>query len=256
MNCPQCQSPVSEGAAFCSLCGAQFGAAPDAAQLPGATALPASASLAALEAIAARDFEVRIGPWISRGWEIYKANFGVILGSYLVTILLVMAGGMVPMGSYVVGGPLFGGLILMVFGVMRGRPAEFNQLFDRFKFQFLPLFLVYLVKSLLVGIGLLLCLIPGIYLGVSYLFALHLVVDKKAEFWPAMETSRKLIGKHWGGMFLFGLTLFGINLLGVLALCVGALFTAPLMVCSICAAYEDIVGLEPETAPAQLAIPA
>ncbi len=251
MNCPQCQSPLAEGAVFCSGCGALLGPAPAAAPAP-----PPSASLAALEAIARRDFEVRIGPWISRGWEIYKANFGVLLGGYLAVMLLIVAASMVPMGSYVVGGPLLGGLILLVFGVMRGRPAEFNRLFDGFKFHFLPLFLVYLVKTLLTGFGMILCFLPGIYLAVSYLFALHLVLDKKAEFWPAMETSRKLIGKHWGGMFLFGLALLSINLLGVLALCVGVFFTAPLMVCSIAAAYEDIVGLEPETAAPALAKPA
>lgn len=243
MNCPQCQSPLGAGALFCSSCGARFGTAADPA-LPAATPGP-SASAASLAALAGRDYEVRIGAWIGRGWEIYKGNFGAFFGGYLVTMLLIMAGGMVPLGNYIVGGPLLGALIMMAFGAMRGRPAEFNRLFDGFKTMFLPLFLVFLVKSLVITLGVLLCVLPGIYLGVSYLFALHLVVDKRADFWPAMETSRKLIGRHWGGMFLFGLALAGINLLGALALCIGAFFTAPLMLCSICAAYEDIVGLEP-----------
>jgi uncharacterized membrane protein len=88
------------------------------------------------------------------------------------------------------------------------------------------------------------------------MFSLFLVVDKNAEFWPALEASRKLIHRHWFGIFLFLLALAGINILGMLALCIGALFTGPLTMCALCAAYEDIVGLEPETASATLASPA
>ncbi len=253
-QCPQCQSPLSEGAAFCSLCGARFGAAPAAAQLPGGMPPPASASLAALEAIAARDYEIRIGAWIGRGWEIFKANFGVILGAHVVMILLVFAAGMVPAGSLVLTGPIMGGMIMLIFTALRGRTPEFNELFAGFK-QFVPLMLVNLVRSILILIGLVLCLLPGLYLGIAYLFSMFLVIDKKAEFWPALETSRKLIHKHWFGFFLFMLALTGINILGMLALCVGLLVTGPLTMCALCAAYEDIVGLEPEAPPAALAIP-
>jgi len=41
-----------------------------------------------------------------------------------------------------------------------------------------------LVKWLLTSLGLVLCILPGIYLGVGYVFALPLVIDKKMESGP------------------------------------------------------------------------
>ena len=42
-----------------------------------------------------------------------------------------------------------------------------------------------------------LCILPGIYLGVAWIFTEALVIDKKLEFWPAMELSRKVVSRHW-----------------------------------------------------------
>jgi uncharacterized membrane protein len=84
---------------------------------------------------------------------------------------------------------------------------------------------------------------PGIYLAIAYIFTVPLIVGKKMEFWPAMEASRKLITKKWTSFFGFSLVLTLINFAGVLLCGVGLLFTAPLTICAIAAAYESIVGL-------------
>ncbi|MBW4549740.1 MAG: DUF975 family protein [Aphanocapsa sp. GSE-SYN-MK-11-07L] len=102
-----------------------------------------------------------------------------------------------------------------------------------------------LTGALLV-LGLIL-LIPAIYLGIAYTFSIPLIVDRKADFWSAMETSRKLITRHWFPFFGFSIVLGLINFAGVLACGVGALFTIPLTICAIAAAYENIIGLTPES---------
>lgn len=102
------------------------------------------------------------------------------------------------------------------------------------------------VTGILLFIGILL-LIPAIYLGVAYTFSIPFVIDRRADFWSAMETSRKLITRHWFPFFGFSIVLFLINLAGFIACCVGLLLTAPLTVCAIAAAYENIVGLTPES---------
>ena len=81
--------------------------------------------------------------------------------------------------------------------------------------------------------GILLILPPVIYLGVSWIFASLLIVDKGLDFWPAMELSRKVAGKQFfsvfGLLFLCGL----IMIAGVLALCLGLFVAAPIVFATI-----------------------
>jgi len=70
-------------------------------------------------------------------------------------------------------------------------------------------------------------IIPVAYLGVAWLFALPLIIDKRFNFWPAMEASRRVVNLHWfqvfGLLFTFGLLMMGIMmLLGGVAVLFGA----------------------------------
>jgi uncharacterized membrane protein len=87
-------------------------------------------------------------------------------------------------------------------------------------------------------------LIPAIYLGTAYSFAIPLIADKLVPPWLAMETSRKLISKQWFPFFGFTFVLGLINFAAILITCgLGMLLTGPLTVCAIAAAYESIVGV-------------
>jgi uncharacterized membrane protein len=92
----------------------------------------------------------------------------------------------------------------------------------------------------LIAAGVLLALIPAVYLGVSWVFVLPLVMDKGLDFWSAMETSRRVVGRHWwwtlGLLIVAGL----INLVGVLCCLVGVLFTMPVAFAVLLYAYEAI----------------
>ncbi len=53
---------------------------------------------------------------------------------------------------------------------------------------------------LLAVLGLIVAMIPAIYLNISWIFSLPLIVDRQMEFWPAMGASRKMVGSI-GGWF-------------------------------------------------------
>ena len=93
-----------------------------------------------------------------------------------------------------------------------------------------------------IGVGLVLCVLPGIYLAVGYTFALPLIIDKKYDFWTAMEVSRRVANRHWWTLFGLVLVLFLLNIIGLLACFVGWIVTAPLTVAAIQYAYEDVFG--------------
>jgi uncharacterized membrane protein len=79
---------------------------------------------------------------------------------------------------------------------------------------------------------------------VGYLFASPLVVDRRLDFWPALELSRRTVNPHWFGMFAFFLVLLLINLAGLLVVGLGLLITLPFTACAITVAYADLFGLQ------------
>ena len=198
---------------------------------------------------------VNIEEYIKQSWEMFKEHVGEFIGftvvylilfvAYIVSLQLSYAGffylTLAVIASAVIAS-LSAGYGIAAFRLLSGQQLEFADFFKGFNY-FLPLFLASLAGGFLVGIGLLLLLIPGIYLAVSYMFATFLIIDYRMEFWQALETSRKIIAKNWFAFFGFAFALFAINLLGCLALGVGLLVTIPVTSCAAAIAYKEIAGL-------------
>jgi uncharacterized membrane protein len=212
-----------------------------------------------------RDYDVKIGDYFSRGWEIFKqyawAFILFTLLTFIITGVLTTLPsplGMRAVGENSVGGgnilanilsPILGvGYYFVAFQIARNQSYSFGVFFNGFK-KFLPVFLTALVSGILIFLGMVLLILPGIYLAISYLFAQPFVVDKNLNFWSAMEASRKLITKKWFSFFGLVLLLALLNLLGAIILGIGLLVTIPLSACVIAAAYEDIVGLNSVAEP-------
>jgi len=147
----------------------------------------------------------------------------------------------------IVTGPLLGGLFFYYLKKIRGQPTELSDAFAGFTLCFLQLMLVSVVGGLLTTLGLCLCLIPGIYLGVTWSFALPLVIDKQLGFWEAMEASRKAVDQRWWSVAWLLLVCALINLGGGLLCCVGIFFTLPLTTLAVAYAYEDVFGAPTQT---------
>jgi uncharacterized membrane protein len=79
-----------------------------------------------------------------------------------------------------------------------------------------------------------------IYLSVSWIFTLALIIDRQMDFWPAMEASRKVIGKHWTAAFALLVLCGVIYLAGMAVCCVGVFISLPITVGALMYAYESI----------------
>src|SRR5437867_2557139 len=75
------------------------------------------------------------------------------------------------------------------------------------------------------------------------MFTSILVIDKRLDFWSAMELSRRMVTKHWFKVFGFFLVLLLMNLAGLLVCGIGVFFTAPIALAATVFAYEGIFGL-------------
>jgi uncharacterized membrane protein len=103
------------------------------------------------------------------------------------------------------------------------------------------------VIALFVAIGTIFCIIPGIVAAAACKFTYLFIVDKRMDFWQAIQASHAVVKNDYFGftMFLGAMTL--VNVLGFVCCIVGLLVTIPISVAAITVAYRDVVGFEPRT---------
>jgi uncharacterized membrane protein len=187
---------------------------------------------------------IDIGRAVSRGWALVRDNLGVLIGATALGWIITLGVAWVPVLGWAVGIVLVGGLDYMFIRRIRGDAVQVGDVFAGFNLAFVHLTLAGLVKALLTSLGFMLCILPGIYLGVGYVFALPLVIDKKMEFWPAMEVSRRVVHRHWWSTFALVIVLALIACAGFLVCIVGAFVTIPVASASLMYVYEDLFGPE------------
>jgi len=214
--------------------------------------------------ILARDPVLDIRHCLRRGWALVRSDFWPLVGlnALVLALLAVANGGSAAQSaaganwsfqSSVIGllvyGPLVGGLFLHFLKKKRGERSGVETVFCGFSNRFLHLFLGGFVTLTLIALGFVCLIVPGIYLLVSWMFTLALVVDKRLDFWPAMELSRKTVAKHWWKFLAFWLVIFLIKVSGLLLCGIGLFLTTPLALAALVYAYDDIFG-STDTAPA------
>jgi uncharacterized membrane protein len=164
-------------------------AVPEFADLFGAVAAPPAVPAAAPVPTVAQpptDYTLDLGGCLSRGWALFKANMGLLLGTCVVYGLILFALaliGMIPIvgilasiGQIVVTGPLLGGLYWIFIQTKRGLPAAVGDLFAGFSRAFGNLILVQLVSGILAFIS----AIPGLALTVGGFIMIVLSKEGKA----------------------------------------------------------------------------
>jgi uncharacterized membrane protein len=102
----------------------------------------------------------------------------------------------------------------------------------------------YILIMVAVIIGLVLLVIPGIYLAFSYTFALVLVADKNLGMWEAMEVSRKAISKRWFSFAGLLLLLGVVNLIAFVPLGIGLIWSIPWTIITMGEVYRNMFGYE------------
>ena len=229
--CPKCGNQLSGSEPHCPACGQ-----------------PTDSPPPLLEPSPARTQEsLPLGDYVKTGWDLFKQYPGGFVGFCLLYFLIQVALKAIPyvgaVAAVVINTPLLMGNFIVSAKLLHGQPPEFRDFFEGFQY-FLPLLLLSLVAGLFIGIGTILLVIPGIYLAVAYLFASYLVVDRRLDFWPAMELSRRTVTPRWFGYFAFMLLLALLNLAGALLLGLGLLVTIPLSFCAVTAAYADLFGFQ------------
>ncbi len=232
--CPHCGQVVETGSKFCSACGNALTASGEPA---GSPRFPEQVQIT----------NIKAGDYFRAGWEVFKKYPAGFIGYFIVVTVISLVlcavpriGGLV---AFILAFPLSAGFFVVSAKLLKNQAPEFADFFSGFKF-FLQLTLLGIVSRILILIGFIFLIVPGIYLLVGYLFAIMFVMDRGLDFWPAMETSRRSVQTRWFQIFALFLLLFLLNLGGLLALGVGLLVTVPLSHCILTATYADIFGIK------------
>ncbi len=89
----------------------------------------------------------------------------------------------------------------------------------------------------------------SLLVGALWVFSLPLIADRGLAFWPAMEFSRKLAWRNFGGMVLFMVAVALMNLAGLLLFCFGMLITLPVSLLLLASLFDELCGdLDPAKA--------
>jgi len=171
-------------------------------------------------------------------WELFvKDIVPLIVGGLIASIL-----GVVTLG--ILAGPLYGGLVKMIIRRVREkRPAEIGDVFSAMD-QFGTLFITSLVLTILIILGLFLCIIPGILLATIWLYVFIFIVDKKMGMGEAMSASKDLVSRVGLGMHLVMILVFGV-ISGLLSLTyIGGIVVYPFILVVVSVMYFLFNGEE------------
>lgn len=225
-----------------------------------------------IEEALARGYDFSISSLISESWAKVKGTKGIIIGGFLVFYVVMMLATFVlgaVFGIFGAMGDSFATIIIgeiaisvlasalaypfmagiNMLGIRRAadQPLSFNEIFSHFG-RTVPLMITAIVMMLLIYLGMLLLVIPGIYLAVAYMLAIPLVVERGLSPWQALETSRKALSQHWFKAFGLFLLLGLITLVSIIPLGIGLVWSIPLFVIAMGVLYRTIFGVLPAAA--------
>jgi uncharacterized membrane protein len=155
------------------------------------------------------------------GFGIRFATDSFFLGAILVAVF------------YIIGQILTIGIINASLMVTRGETPEIGKAFST---EYLGQFIVgSILYGIIVAVGLILCIIPGIIAAILLAFYGFFILDQGMSGTEALSASYNLVKDNFGRVFLVLLVAFIINAIGAFLCGIGLLVTAP--ICWIIVGY-------------------
>jgi len=193
--------------------------------------------------------EFRVWEFIGLAWDIVKPHWLVLAGIFFIQVAM----GAVPyIGGCVqliIGGAIMVGIWRALLGMIGGRKPDVGMMFQGFD-RFGDAFLAGLISGILIGLGFVCLVVPGIILAIMWMFTYPVIAETGLGFWEAMrESSRLTEGYRWR-LFLLALACGLIAILGVLVFCLGLFVALPVNFTALALAYRFLQSKKGQSAAA------
>jgi uncharacterized membrane protein len=136
--------------------------------------------------------------------------------------------------------PFMGGVFMFGLNRSLGRPVHFEGLFGQYR-RALPIVAVALVQGAFTLVGLLLLIVPGIYLSIALSLAVPLKVERDLPIMECLVTSLRIVNRKFLEVALLMLVSGALLVLGVLSL-IGWIWTVPWTIMIFAITYRQLVG--------------
>lgn len=163
----------------------------------------------------------------------YAASISLGLGGIVVSIIGAVVTVIV---AAVVQSAYIGGML----DIANGQPVQIGSFFT--PRNVVNVIIASVLSSIIVGIGVLLCIVPGVIATILLLFTTAVVVDRNVSGVEGLRTSFAIAKANFGPTALTWLTTIGVGILGVLACLVGLVVAYPMIALITVYAYRKLSG--------------
>jgi uncharacterized membrane protein len=166
---------------------------------------------------------------------------GVVDGSLALILTYASIGGL-SLIVLIVQSYMMGGFITVALKAVRGQPTAIGDVFSGGRF-FVAFLVGNIVQQILVGIGYVLCFVPGIILILGLWAWGYLVVDQGMSAVDALKKSWEMMKGHKMAMFVWGLLSICVYVAGELACVLPVLLISlPMLITSSAWIYLRLKG--------------
>jgi uncharacterized membrane protein len=178
------------------------------------------------------DRQIGISSNISYGWESVKKDWWYFIGLTVIMVIIEGLGGadrktnILDVVGIFLSAWMACGAMTLYLSYQRGKKLPLEKLFTSVK-KYWSVLGATLLLGVIIGLGFVLLIVPGIYLALRFQFVIALIVDKNLDIGAAMAESTRLTQGIKMALLRFDLTLLGVIILGAICLGVGVLVAMP-----------------------------
>lgn len=199
--------------------------------------------------------KLNIGDILKEAWKFTKEHLGFLVAYFIITIVISVLFSFVAaeleerdstflavlmhLAGAVVNVFISMGLYRSALMITAGEKPGFNQLYANDQ-NFISWILAGLVVGIMILVGLILLVIPGLYVMAKYLLFPYFLLDRNLGPIESLQETAKATKGKVGFLFLLLLVCFLLNVVGFLLLGIGLLITVPLTTLAMAVAYRKI----------------
>ncbi len=174
---------------------------------------------------------------VMKGWELTKMNWLRLLGLWLIVavgaVVINIIGNLVHVGIWMLLWQLVSiawgvvsvvALIRFLLAAVDGKMVMMKDLFTQDWMLLAYVLGTYIIFAVVVGIGFILLIVPGIILALMFGYSIFISAEKKMNPIEAMKASMSLTDGHKMDLFILGLAFAGIAIAAILGFGIVAAF--------------------------------